>query len=74
MSVPVMSMGIKSGVNWMRLKCSDMVSASLLTSSVFAKPGTPISKAWPRAKRHSESRSMTVVCPTMTRANSCRRP
>ena len=47
-SVPVMSIGIKSGVNWMRLNFSDMVSASLLTNSVLASPGTPISKACPR--------------------------
>ena len=31
MSVPVMSIGIRSGVNWMRLNFSDIVSASLLT-------------------------------------------
>ena len=31
MSVPVMSIGIRSGVNWMRLNLSDIVSASLLT-------------------------------------------
>ncbi len=51
MSVPVMSIGIRSGVNWMRLNFSDIVSASLLTSSVLASPGTPISSAWPRANR-----------------------
>jgi hypothetical protein len=32
MSVPVMSIGIRSGVNWMRLNFSDIVSASLLMS------------------------------------------
>ena len=45
--MPVMSIGIRSGVNWMRLNFSDIVSASLLTSSVLASPGTPISSAWP---------------------------
>ena len=39
-----MSIGIRSGVNWMRLNFSDIVSASLLTSSVLASPGTPISR------------------------------
>ena len=59
MSVPVMSIGIRSGVNWMRLNFSDIVSASLLTSSVLARPGTPISSAWPRANRQIASRSIT---------------
>ena len=39
--MPVMSIGIRSGVNWMRLKVSDIVSARRLMSSVFARPGTP---------------------------------
>ena len=39
-----MSIGIRSGVNWMRLNFSDIVSASLLTSSVLARPGTPINR------------------------------
>ena len=41
-SVPVMSIGIRSGVNCTRLKLSDIVSASRLTNKVFASPGTPI--------------------------------
>ncbi len=40
-SVPVMSEGIRSGVNWMREKLRDSVLASVLMSSVFARPGTP---------------------------------
>ena len=61
MSVPVMSIGIRSGVNWMRLNFSDIVSASLLTSSVLASPGTPISRAWPRAKRQIDNCSITSL-------------
>ena len=72
MSVPVMSIGIKSGVNWIRLNLSDIVSASLLTSSVLASPGTPISKAWPRANRQIASRSTTSCWPTITRPISFR--
>ena len=72
MSVPVMSIGIRSGVNWMRLNFSDIVSASLLTSSVLASPGTPISRACPRANRQIDSRSMTSCWPTITRPNSLR--
>ncbi len=48
-SVPVMSAGIRSGVNWMRLKSSDSASASVRISSVLARPGTPTSRQWPRA-------------------------
>ena len=51
MSVPVMSIGIRSGVNWMRLNFSDIVSASLLTSSVLARPGTPISRRVPAGEQ-----------------------
>ena len=39
--VPVTSLGIRSGVNWMRLKPRCVASASELTSSVLARPGTP---------------------------------
>ena len=49
-SVPVMSLGIKSGVNWMRLNDRCSASASELTMSVFARPGTPSSSACPRLK------------------------
>ena len=59
--MPVMSIGIRSGVNWMRLNFSDIVSASLLTSRVLASPGTPISRACPRANRQIASRSIDVV-------------
>ena len=37
--MPVMSDGIRSGVNWMRLKSRSRMSASVLISSVFARPG-----------------------------------
>ncbi len=37
-----MSVGIKSGVNWMRLNFSPSALASVRTSSVFAVPGMPV--------------------------------
>ena len=40
---PVMSAGIKSGVNWMRWNLTSRASARVRTSSVFAVPGTPSS-------------------------------
>ncbi len=39
MSVPVMSDGIRSGVNWMRLNLRSSTWASVRISSVFARPG-----------------------------------
>ena len=58
-SVPVMSAGIRSGVNWMRrnFRCSER--ASVLTSRVLAKPGTPSSTQCPRAKTAVSSCSIT---------------
>ena len=46
--VPVMSAGMRSGVNWMRENSQPSTCASVRTSSVFATPGTPsISACWP---------------------------
>ena len=72
--MPVMSDGIRSGVNWMRLKCSDMASARERTSSVLARPGTPTSRAWPRPKMEMSRRSMTSSWPMMTRASCSPHP
>ena len=38
-SVPVMSDGIRSGVNWMRLKVRSSASARVQIISVLARPG-----------------------------------
>ena len=59
MSVPVMSEGIMSGVNWMRRKERLEIRATVLTSSVLASPGTPTSSTWPRAKSPISSSSTT---------------
>ncbi len=45
MFVPMMSAGIRSGVNWMRLNSRSSASASVRTSSVLPRPGTPSSSA-----------------------------
>ena len=71
-SVPVTSLGIRSGVNWIRLKLRCVASASELTSSVLARPGTPSSRAWPRAKMAISTCSITSLWPTITSANSVR--
>ena len=65
-----MSLGMRSGVNWMRLKLSVSVSARLRTSSVFASPGTPTSRQWPRANRLTSNSRMIASCPTITLPSS----
>ena len=58
-SVPVMSAGIKSGVNCMRLNERLKLRASVLTINVLAKPGTPSSRQCPRLKNEINSSSIT---------------
>jgi hypothetical protein len=54
-SVPVMSLGIRSGVNWIRLKLQVSARASVEISSVLASPGTPDEQRVPAAEdRHQE--------------------
>jgi len=47
--VPTMSEGIRSGVNWMRLKLSPRASLAVLHIKVLPSPGTPSIKTWPPA-------------------------
>ncbi len=68
-SVPVMSEGIRSGVNWMRLNSSDSASASVRIISVLARPGTPTSRQCPWANMATSSSSITCCWPTITRDN-----
>src|SRR6267143_816974 len=70
-SVPVMSEGIRSGVNWMRLKVSESASARVEIKSVLARPGTPTNRQWPREKRAIRSCSITASCPTTRLPISC---
>ena len=63
--VPVISVGIKSGVNCTRVKSRDMVSARLLIISVFANPGTPSITTCPLAKNAVRIWPMTSTWPTM---------
>ena len=63
----MMSAGIRSGVNWMRLNDRSRLRASVLTSSVLASPGTPSSRQWPRLNRLMSSSSITSRWPTITR-------
>src|SRR6267143_1565229 len=70
-SVPVMSEGIRSGVNWMRLKVSESASARVEIKSVLARPGTPTNRQWPREKRAIRSCSIPASWPTTRLPISC---
>ena len=65
-SEPKISLGIKSGVNWMRLKLRPSAFATVCTISVFASPGTPTSKTCPPEKIAQMISSTTCSCPTIT--------
>jgi hypothetical protein len=47
--VPMMSLGIRSGVHWMREKEPEMPEASAEAAVVFARPGTDSRSTWPPA-------------------------
>src|SRR6185437_15138035 len=72
-SEPVMSLGTRSGVNWIRRKSRCTASASERTMSVLARPGTPTSSAWPPATSAISISSSTRSCPTTRRCTSPRR-
>src|SRR3954468_20604281 len=67
MRVPTRSEGTRSGVNWMRRNVPPRTSASVLTVSVLASPGTPSSSTWPPASSATSRRSSIASWPTMTR-------
>ena len=67
--MPVMSAGIRSGVNWIRLNVQSMTSAIVRTSIVLPRPGTPSSSTWLLARRpvmvwRTRSRWPTMTLPT----------
>ena len=69
----MMSAGIRSGVNWMREKLRLSASASVRTSIVLPRPGTPSSSTWPPASRQVSTPSTTSRLPTMTLPISSRK-
>src|SRR5688572_18721077 len=71
-SVPRMSVGIRSGVNWIRRKERRTASARVRISSVLASPGTPSSSACPPARKTVSSSSTVAAWPTMTLPISAR--
>ena len=69
-SVPVMSAGMRSGVNWMRANFRWKTCAIDFTSNVFARPGAPVMRQWPPAKSAMRIWSITSRWPTMDLASS----
>src|SRR5918992_3044377 len=67
MRVPTRSAGTRSGVNCRRLNEPPSTSATVLTVSVFASPGTPSSSTWPPARSATRTRSSIASWPTITR-------
>src|SRR4051812_46827648 len=64
MRVPIRSAGTRSGVNWIRWNSPPTVCASVLMAIVLARPGTPSTSTWPRARRATMSRSSSRSWPT----------
>src|SRR4051812_42464110 len=72
MSVPVMSDGIRSGVNWMRENLRSSTWARVWMIRVLARPGTPVMMLLPPTKSEIRTCSMTSSCPTMSLRSSRR--
>src|SRR5829696_139650 len=72
MRVPTRSLGIRSGVNWIRLNVPPSTWAVVLIVSVFARPGTPSIRRCPPASRQTSTRSSMASCPAITRLISKR--
>ena len=64
--VPKMSEGIRSGVNCILLKSTEIVLARSLAVMVFATPGTPSIRTCPLERRAARRCSIMLSCPTMT--------
>ena len=58
--LPVMSAGMRSGVNWIRENSRSSASAITRTSSVLPRPGCPSTSTLPRVS------SPTIACSTRT--------
>src|SRR5215212_1409232 len=70
MNEPVTSEGIRSGVNWMRLKSSRATAANERAINVLARPGTSSISTWPSARTAIRTRASTSRLPTIARSTS----
>ena len=62
--VPTMSLGIRSGVHWIREKVPDIAEAIVVAAVVLAKPGTDSSNTCPLASRDVTRAVYSASCPT----------
>ena len=69
-SVPVMSDGIRSGVNCTRRNSRSSVRASVRAMRVLPSPGTPSRSTWPRHRSPMSKCSMISCWPITTFAIS----
>ena len=69
-SPPMISAGMRSGVNCILLNESPRRAETDLTSFVFPSPGTPVSIACPPASSATRRSSTASSCPTNTFASS----
>ena len=65
-SVPTISEGIRSGVNWILLKSRPSDLEIVLTSNVLASPGTPSIMQCPLQNIDINNCFMISSCPTIT--------
>jgi hypothetical protein len=63
---PLSSVGVVSGVNWMRLKEAPSMCATARARSVFALPGGPSMSTWPCATAAINSSSTVRSWPMTT--------
>ena len=63
---PVTSLGIRSGVNWIRRTEQLIDLASDLASMVLPTPGTSSMSRWPSASKTVRASRMTSGLPSMT--------
>ncbi len=61
-----MSLGSRSGVNWIRRTEQSIERASALASMVLPTPGTSSTSRWPWASRTAMAVRTTAVLPSIT--------
>ena len=61
---PTMSLGIRSGVHWMRWNEPETAEARVCAAVVLARPGTDSTRTCPSASKHAVSALRRSSCPT----------
>ncbi len=65
--VPVISAGIRSGVNWIRLNFNFRAWPNVRINIVLPRPGTPSMRIWPPLNTPTSTCLTTSFWPTITR-------